>query len=270
MTGSPITVTAGASLSECAQILHRERIRHLPVVTEKGALFGLLTDFDVFLRGQMVDDEAFRPYDPSATWLQAHHLCRRVDVTVGPDDALLDGLLRLLGTRQDIVVVIEHDRVVGVLCEHDVVGIAAAMDCEMSWPLRPQGYRLLTVDRDDPAIRARHMMANERIRHLIVLDQGQLHSVLSFRDVAIEGTLSESQGAGFVGPRHAEFGQPGIPVCEAARRMSVGKIGCLPLVNSQGVPIDIVTRTDVIRAVVRVLESAVPGERYDWGRTDEP
>jgi len=250
MTADPISVQAGLSISECAKILHHKRIRHLPVVTEKGALFGLLTDFDVFLRGQMVDDETFAPFDPSATWLQAHHLCRRVEVTVGPDDPLIEGLRKLLGTRQDILVVIEDDRPVGVLCEHDVVGFAATLDVEMAFAPRSVGYVLRTIDRYDPARRARYAMANERIRHIVVLDEGHLHSVLSFRDVAVEGAISETQDAGAVGPLHAEHASVGISVAEAARQMEALKIGCLPLVDAEGTPVDIVTRTDVIRAVL--------------------
>ncbi len=253
MTADPVVVSGPASIEECALIMHRHRIRHLPVLTARGALYGLLTDFDVFLRGEMVDDDTFEPYDPTATWLQAHHLCRRVEASVKPGEPLLSGLYKLLVTRQDILVVMEQDRLVGVLCEHDVLGYAAELDVEMAFAPRSVGHSLRTVQRNDPAIRARYVMANERIRHIVVLDGDQLHTVLSFRDVAVEGALTESRAAGSVGPRHAEHAPLGVGVAEAARRMEQGRFGCLPLVNAAGTPVDIVTRTDVIRAVVNAL-----------------
>jgi CBS domain-containing membrane protein/CBS domain-containing protein len=201
----------------------------------------------------MADDETFVTFDGTATWMQAHHLCRRVERPVGPNDDLLSGLERLLGTRQDILVVVDQDRVVGVLCEHDVVGLAANMEGPLSFRQRNVGHVLRTVDQHDPARRARYVMANERIRHIVVLEEKRLHSVLSFRDVALEGTLSERRGAGSVGPGRAEFALVGVGVAEAARRMVAKKFGCLPLVDSLGIPVDIVTRTDVIRAVVDAL-----------------
>ena len=47
MTTRVITVTPGASIEECMQIMTDRRIRHLPVVLENGALIGLISIGDV-------------------------------------------------------------------------------------------------------------------------------------------------------------------------------------------------------------------------------
>ena len=93
-------------------------------------------------------------------------------------------------------------------------------------------------------------------RHLLILDKGRLVGVISLRDLSV--------GMGAFG-REAPVGQiwrgdrlhtlrPGQSCGEAAAVMVAERVGCLPLTDEAGFPTAILTRTDLIRALVEHLD----------------
>jgi CBS domain-containing protein len=114
---------------------------------------------------------------------------------------------------------------------------------------------------------AEDVMALGRIRHLPVLDQGKLVGIVSQRDL-LANSLSKalefdpkdrrsflkSVDVSEAMTRNVITIGEGMPVEEAARLLLRHRIGCLPVVDASGVPLGLVTETDLIRAAY------LPGE----------
>jgi CBS domain-containing protein/ribosome-associated translation inhibitor RaiA len=105
--------------------------------------------------------------------------------------------------------------------------------------------RVVTIGPDEAAIVARRLMQKEHIRHLVVTEDGVVVGVLSARDLeggaalelhdaAVEQLMSEL----------VESAPPDMSIDEAAERMREARVGCLPVVDEDGL-VGIVTATDV-------------------------
>lgn len=109
-----------------------------------------------------------------------------------------------------------------------------------------------TVSEGDDLALAQQIMLWRRLRHLPVLRNEQIVGILSERDM-LSHRLSEMSPytlAGQVGEvmRYpVETIHPGALVADAAARMSLQKIGCLPVVDA-GSLVGIITTTDVLGA----------------------
>jgi len=254
MTRDPICVGSGTPISECAQLMHNKHIRHLPVTDRDGRLISLLADFEIFQRGWMAG-QIWVPHDDADQWLRAQDLARAADVVCSPEDSLSGALQDLRRSFHDAVVVVADGVPVGILTEHDVV-VYAAQRLVNGVGTVIKDTELLSVQRGELAVVARGGMAANRVRHLVVLDGERLHGVLSFRDVAVESQLDGVRCEDVVsfGPVHHAVG--GISRLDAARIMAKEKIGCLPVVDEEGRPIQMITRSDLVGAVLQQLVAA--------------
>ena len=106
--------------------------------------------------------------------------------------------------------------------------------------------RVVTIGPEEKASAARRRMQRERIRHLVVVDDGQVVGVLSARDVVApepstvrEGTVEELMSEGVV------TADQGMTLAEAARQMQEAEVGCLPVLDGESLA-GIVTATDVL------------------------
>jgi acetoin utilization protein AcuB len=88
-----------------------------------------------------------------------------------------------------------------------------------------------------PMLEARALMQKERIRHLLVVDDGRLVGIVTDRDMTRDVTA--------IGPER--------DVGEAARMMVDRKIGALPVLDGARLR-GIITETDVLRAFVEGLD----------------
>lgn len=106
------------------------------------------------------------------------------------------------------------------------------------------------------------VMALGRVRHLPVLDAaGRVIGIVSNRDL-LEASLTSvlafepeqrrtflhSVAVDEVMTRHVETVTPDTPLGIAASRLVGHKIGCLPVVDREGVMVGIVTETDLLAA----------------------
>ena len=106
------------------------------------------------------------------------------------------------------------------------------------------------------------VMALGRVRHLPVLDAaGRVIGIVSNRDL-LEASLTSvlafepeqrrtflhSVAVDEVMTRHVETIGPDAPLAAAASRLVGHKIGCLPVVDRDGVMIGILTETDLLAA----------------------
>jgi CBS domain-containing protein len=115
---------------------------------------------------------------------------------------------------------------------------------------------------DDRLDLADQVMKVGRVRHLPVLsDDGHVVGIVSSRDL-LEASLTSvldfdpASRRGFlrsvavseVMRRDVETVEESTPLLGAARRMIQHKIGCLPIVRTDGVMIGLVTETDLLAA----------------------
>ena len=122
---------------------------------------------------------------------------------------------------------------------------------------------LITVDKNASLRRARRILDQHRIRHLLVMDGKRLVGIVTDRDLrqaapSSKSPLTISERQEFmdelkiveVMSRKLITASPDTTVREAARVMVSEKIGCLPVVNGNQL-VGIVTETDLLEMLVR-------------------
>jgi acetoin utilization protein AcuB len=126
----------------------------------------------------------------------------------------------------------------------------------------------ITVDPDTPMLQARQRMAEERIRHLVVVDDARVVGIVTDRDIRLNlpspatslsvwelNYLLSRLTVGGVMSAAVIVVDPDRPIAEAARLMLDHKIGALPVVD-EGRLIGIVTESDFVRAMAGVARGA--------------
>lgn len=122
---------------------------------------------------------------------------------------------------------------------------------------------LITVDKHASLRRARRILDQHRIRHLLVMNGKRLVGIVTDRDLrqaapSSKSPLTTSEREEFmdelkvveVMSRKLITASPDTTVREAARVMVSEKIGCLPVVKGNQL-IGIVTETDLLEVLVR-------------------
>ena len=122
---------------------------------------------------------------------------------------------------------------------------------------------LITVDKNASLRRARRILDQHRIRHLLVMDGKRLVGIVTDRDLrqaapSSKSPLTMSEREEFmdelkvveVMSRKLITASPDTTVREAARVMVSEKIGCLPVVYGNQL-VGIVTETDLLEMLVR-------------------
>ncbi len=130
---------------------------------------------------------------------------------------------------------------------------------------------VLTVGPETTAAEALALCRGARIRHLPVLEGGRLVGIISDRDLrsatpalgdpdrvaALERIrVSDEMALG------VQTASPEDPIEHAATEMYERKIGCLPVVDGDEL-VGIVTSSDVMNALVRLLGVHEPGSRVE-------
>jgi acetoin utilization protein AcuB len=119
----------------------------------------------------------------------------------------------------------------------------------------------ITVDPEMPMLQARQRMAEERIRHLVVVEDARVVGIVTDRDIRLNlpspatslsvwelNYLLPQLTVGGVMSKTVIVVEPDRPVAEAARIMIDHKIGALPVVV-EGRLVGIVTESDFVRAM---------------------
>lgn len=249
---SPVhSVGAGTPLSECAERMRSKNIRHLPVVDDDGKCVSLLTDFEFELRGLFLSG-MWVPHSPSDNWLLAGEVGREPEVRADVGTELSVALWNLSRAYQDCLIVTDADgRAVGILTEHDVVDRARTLLPENASSDAVSRKDLPLLDADLSATEARSWMARHRLRHALVVDDGVLKGVLSYRDVALEEAIDDVDLMEVAS--HPVYRHEPLSAREAAEILYTYKIGCLPIVDAERRPTAVITRREIIDAVIALL-----------------
>lgn len=261
MTPDPRTVRPDTPIEQAARWMLRLGLRHLPLVDQ--AYRGMITDRAVFAEGGLLGahEELWVPFEedgPSA----CGELPLAPAVEVPPDTPLVDVLKRMRRSALDAAVALdEAKRPVGILTEHDAVRLAARCLPPDLLFRRATPSRLVTIRGDAPARQALEILATHGIRHLPVVGaDGVLEGLLTWGDLVTEAAARRSLRAEEVARMGRLLVETGPPTLRhAAERMARERVGCLPVVDEAGRPVDLVTRADLVEALCNELGSPTGG-----------
>lgn len=235
MTPEPITVDVDTPLERCRALLSEGRIRHLPVL-EGGWLIGVLDGVSI----EGATEETRTAGDLTVR--------RAPSMALGAEPK--EVLAALQDTDNDVVILTDEGRPAGLFSEHDAVRLGAEhLQTELTLE-RYATRSLATIDANATAEEARQRFAAEVQRHLIVLHDGRLYAILSWRDV--ENTAEGMLVSECVRPVQWRIGWSSS-LKDAASTMASNHIGALPIVDPAGNVEGILTRTDVMTALLETL-----------------
>ncbi len=124
MTRGVATIHADALARGAADMLRMRRIRHLPVVDRGGRLVGIVTDRDL---RQVIFDPAMqqrvRSLADALRAVTVANVMTRGVITVRPGTTIRDAARLMHERKIGALVVVEADRVVGILTETDVLKV---------------------------------------------------------------------------------------------------------------------------------------------------
>lgn len=223
----------------CLKIMRENDIRHLPVM-DGHRFLGLVSEYEIL--------EAVRTGDPLG-W--AIERLQPTKVVATPDMSVGHVIRKMLDSARDCVVIIDPvGNPDGLFTERD--GLHYALEKMNPWPMVREVMtrrELLFVGPEASCAEALAHMAEHKVRHLLVVDpDGRMRGVVSHRDLV-----------GQTGPVHAHVSEPvyiareDAPLDEPVQTMVAHRIGSLPVVRPERQAVGIVTRSDVLRALVRQL-----------------
>jgi CBS domain-containing membrane protein len=125
MTTKVVTVGQNEKLVTADGVMKLERIRHLPVIDDSGALAGIVTQRDLFHSG-LVRALGYGPHarQQALDMLVVKEAMHNEVVTTTPDTLLSDAARTMLEKRIGCLVVLEAGKIVGILTEGDFVKLA--------------------------------------------------------------------------------------------------------------------------------------------------
>lgn len=107
-------------------------------------------------------------------------------ISIDPDAWVTDAVGKLMERRVGSLVVMREGRMVGLLCERDILhgmhtGGCSLCDVKVSDLMETEPFM---VSPEDSVDYARDVMTRNRISHLVVLEGDRLLNVISFHDLA--------------------------------------------------------------------------------------
>lgn len=272
MQYSVLTVAPTTSLALGWRLMEDHRIRHLPVISG-GRLVGLVTDRDI------------RSASPSTASLHTQaeiviHMettpvqsCMTQDViTVSPEADIVLATQKMLDGRFGCLLVLEHDRLVGIITEIDLLRgyLTGAVPTQKRLVVQDVMQDLLILlTPEDLVSTAYQRMQGGIVRHLPVLDdEDKLVGVITDRDIRQAGVfgkvtvmtqeLTEQFGMMTVNDlmtTQVVTVRSDTALTEAAELFLTHKFGCLPVVHDDRTLAGILTVSDLLGLYVEQTKS---------------
>ena len=232
MSSPVITVPAATSLDEAAQRFAQDGVRHLLVVDDEGRHLGMISQTDV-VRHQGV-----------AFFVHARDVASVISeapASIAADASFADVRALMLSRRTGAVVVRAGERS-GIITTRDVVGTLATRNVDVTAG-DMASFPLLTIRSDATLFQARDLFAQNRIRHLGVIDQQHaLIGLLTFGDIL------DSVDRGYVTGLLAELEQQTERLRET-RREVVRQVGLTEAILN-ALPINVFVKDEQGRMIV--------------------
>jgi acetoin utilization protein AcuB len=123
MTEKVITVMPEDKVDQVFFLFHFESIRHLPVVTEKGTLVGIISDRDIKKvlgpRHKMHEQQDGTVLTVSARKVRT--MMRRDPITIGPDESAADAAAIMVKKKIGALPVIRNKKLIGIITATDIL-----------------------------------------------------------------------------------------------------------------------------------------------------
>lgn len=133
---------------------------------------------------------------------------------------------------------------------------------------------VVAVSMDDTLETVRDLFQRERFHHAIVIERGRVMGVVSDRDLLrnispFVGKFAErAQDAASlkrrvhqVMTRRLVSASPATDIAKAAETMLLERVSCLPIIDSAGECVGIVTLRDILRWAVRAADQLARADR---------
>ena len=124
MTIDVLTVDPGTSIAEAAELMSRNRIRHLPVIDQDSRLVGIVTDRDIrsAMPSNLLSEEAVASEIKQFALLKVKDIMTRNVVTVSPMNTLEDALLLMQRTKVGAFPVLDlQGKLIGIISVRDLM-----------------------------------------------------------------------------------------------------------------------------------------------------
>lgn len=137
---------------------------------------------------------------------------------------------------------------------------------------------VVTVSPRTTAAEALRLCRERGIRHLPVMEEGRMVGLISDRDLRLatpalgdanRAAALEKIRVGDAMSREVTTADPEDPIEQAAMTMHERKIGCLPVVEGEDL-VGILTSSDVMAALVRLVGAHEPGSRLEVAFPNRP
>lgn len=104
--------------------------------------------------------------------------------SISPDETLGGAVDKLVSHNCGALVVLENERMVGIISERDVLKACAELKHPLDATVKERmTTELVTARPDDDVEQVMGVLTNHRIRHLPVMDADQLVGVISIGDI---------------------------------------------------------------------------------------
>lgn len=259
MTPDPILVHDDGPLETAAMLMMRHRFRHLPVVGPDGRLVGLLDDASVFRRGE-VRQRRWWVFDPRDQHLKVADAARPAAIVLPRDAPLIQALRPMVRLGEDVAVVIDNERrPVGILTAHDVLkgaGTLIALEATVA-EIATRPVVSLTPGQDVGD--ALEVMRSCGLRHVVVVHGQTPWAVVSWRGLMeLDAQRRRTTKLSSLEPGAVETVTPSTTLGQLVDILVAQKIGCAPVVDQHQHLVGIVSRTDLLKRMVRLLRFETP------------
>ena len=125
MSSEVTTLDVNDRLVIADDVMRLGRIRHLPVIDQDGSIAGVLSQRDLF-RGALARSLGYGEHaqEKLLAILFVKDVLTRDPVTIGPDEPLANAARLMTERKIGCLIVVEDDKLVGILTEGDFVRLA--------------------------------------------------------------------------------------------------------------------------------------------------
>ena len=182
MTSPLLTITPDRPMLDASHLMEANHIRYL-CVSDKDEIVGIISMRD--LARHFVDSEGGPIRDLDNVYRPLSVLMRTTMETIASERKVLEAAQTMAEKQIGSLLVIEAGEMVGIVTETDVVrkGIAARLPASSTTVGAMMNYPLIQIDINRTIRDASRLMAEERIRHLVVTEENKVVGLLSVRDL---------------------------------------------------------------------------------------
>ncbi|HHF56565.1 MAG TPA: CBS domain-containing protein [Thermoplasmatales archaeon] len=257
MTKDVIYVSKNDDLYHVLSLMEKHNITKLPVVDD-GKIVGIVTD------NQIADKlGSIRSKGVPAARMHASSVMEKEFETITPDTEIVD-ILKSVGEPGPTMLPVAIDgMLVGVVTKADLLPLIKS---EKSIK-EIMTTNVITARPEDRVIHARRLMLDNDIARLPVVENGRVVGIISDKEIAF--AFASIKKSVSLGQQHnrirnllvrdvmktpAITARDNISIKDAAQIMMKHEVGCLPIVGGDNKIKGIVTRTDLLRHLLKELE----------------